>query len=118
MAACTTDDWLSIFEQNEIPAARIASLEDLFRDPHLASVNFFREVEHPTEGAIVLPDQPAKFGGMQAQMMRLQPRLGEHTLEVLREVGLSEGQIQELLDSGGVSGREHQGNLQHEGLEP
>lgn len=96
----TTADWLSVFERDEIPAARIASLSDVFNDPHLRSVDFFRFVDHPTEGPIVVTDQPARFGGRQAQFSRFQPKLGEHSVEVLREIGVSEKSIQELLISG------------------
>lgn len=96
----TTDEWLRLFELDEIPAARIASLDDLFGDPHLRGVDFFRFVDHPSEGPIVVTDQPAKFGGEQAMMNRLQPKLGEHTIEVMRELGMPEESIRDSLRSG------------------
>jgi crotonobetainyl-CoA:carnitine CoA-transferase CaiB-like acyl-CoA transferase len=96
----TTDEWLPIFRDLEIPAARIASLEDLLHDPHLTQVGFFKQVRHPTEGEIVVPDPAVRFSDTPAAVERLQPKLGEHGREVLAEAGLSDPEIEKLVASG------------------
>jgi crotonobetainyl-CoA:carnitine CoA-transferase CaiB-like acyl-CoA transferase len=96
----TTDEWLTHLRELEIPAARISSLEDLFTDPQLAASGFFKRATHPSEGEILYTDLPVRFGGASSTSERLQPRLGEHSFEVLREAGLKENEIQALAASG------------------
>jgi crotonobetainyl-CoA:carnitine CoA-transferase CaiB-like acyl-CoA transferase len=96
----TTDEWLGSLRELEIPAARMSSLDDLFIDPQLAASGFFKRATHPSEGEILYTDLPVRFGGASSTSERLQPRLGEHSFEVLREAGFSEGDIKALARSG------------------
>jgi formyl-CoA transferase len=57
-------------------------------------------VEHPTEGTMRLPGLPATYGKTPGAIRRLPPRLGEHSVEILGEIGLGEAQIAALLDTG------------------
>ncbi len=98
--ARTTDEWLPIFQQLEIPCARIASLDDVVQDSHLAAVGLFRQVTHPTEGEIIVTDLPFRFSETQASIERLQPKFGQHSLEILREAGLSDSEARLLVASG------------------
>ena len=109
----TTDEWLVLLRELEIPAARMASLDDLFADPQLAATGFFKRATHPSEGEIRYTDFPVRFGAAVegaaadgATAARLQPRLGEHSLEVLREAGLDDAEIKTLLAAGAtIDGR-------------
>jgi crotonobetainyl-CoA:carnitine CoA-transferase CaiB-like acyl-CoA transferase len=92
----TTDEWLSLLRELEIPAARMATLDDLFSDPQLAASGFFKRANHPSEGEILYTDLPVRFGGASITSERMQPRLGEHSFEVLREAGFSESEIKAL----------------------
>jgi len=106
IAGKTTDEWLALLREREIPAARMASLDDLMTDPQLNATGFFKRATHPTEGEILYTDLPVRFGGGAATSARLQPRLGEHSVEVLREAGLSDGEIETLAASGAtIDGR-------------
>ena len=96
----TTDEWLALLRQLEIPAARMSSLDDVMADPQLAASGFFKRATHPTEGEILYTDLPVRFSDTAISPERLQPRLGEHSLDVLREAGLSENEIKSLLASG------------------
>jgi crotonobetainyl-CoA:carnitine CoA-transferase CaiB-like acyl-CoA transferase len=96
----TTDEWLTRLRELEIPAARMSSLDDLFTDPQLAASGFFKRATHPSEGEILYTDLPVRFGGASSTSERLQPRLGEHSFEVLREAGFSETEVEALARSG------------------
>ena len=100
IAGRTTDEWLTLLRELEIPAARMASLEDVLTDPQLAASGFFKRATHPSEGEILYTDLPVRFGGASTTSARLQPRLGEHSFEVLREAGFGENEIEELVASG------------------
>jgi crotonobetainyl-CoA:carnitine CoA-transferase CaiB-like acyl-CoA transferase len=105
-SAKTTDEWIELLREQEIPAARMSSLDDLLHDPQLAATGFFKHATHPTEGEILYPDLPVRFSATAATPERLQPRLGEHSVEVLREAGLSDSEIEALLATGAtVDGR-------------
>ncbi len=96
----TTDEWLRLLREREIPSARVSSLDDVMTDPQLAATGFFRHATHPTEGEIVYTDLPVRFSASGTSSERLQPRLGEHSIDVLREAGLSDSEINALLASG------------------
>lgn len=100
VATRSTADWIETLEKLDIPSAPITSLEDLEDDPHLNAIDFFRKSEHPTEGGIVMPDTPVQFSRTPAGIDRLQPNLGEHGAEILREAGLSNDEIEKLLSIG------------------
>ena len=48
----TTEDWLALFSERDIPCTAVNSIEDLLTEDHLADVGLFADVEHPSEGAI------------------------------------------------------------------
>jgi crotonobetainyl-CoA:carnitine CoA-transferase CaiB-like acyl-CoA transferase len=96
IATRSTADWLEVLRRLEIPCGEIVELEDIPNDPHLQAVGFFRKETHPTEGDITVPDTSVQFSRTPASIDRLQPKLGEHSAEVLREAGLSENEIEEM----------------------
>ncbi len=101
-AAKTTQEWLAQFDELEIPAGPLNSLDDVLNDEHLAATGFFRHFKHPTEGEVVMTDVPLRFTDSPATIDRLPPRLGEHGREVLGEFGIKPAEIDALAASGGV----------------
>ena len=96
----TNAEWLAELDRRNIPGMVVNSLESLLRDPHLEATGFWQIVEDPTEGTMRLPGIPAAYSKTPAAIRRLPPRLGEHSLEILREAGLSAAEIEGLLASG------------------
>ncbi|GAB4233167.1 MAG: CoA transferase [Methyloligellaceae bacterium] len=94
----TTAQWLEALRGAEIPCGPVNGFEDLRRDPHLEAIGFYRRVAHPSEGELELPDSGYRFDGQPLPVTRHQPRLGEHSREVLEEAGCSEAEIRALLD--------------------
>ena len=103
IAARSTADWLETLARLEIPCGEITELESLPDDPHLRAVGFFRKEDHPSEGAITVPDTTVQFSRTPAAIDRLQPNLGEHGTEILREAGLSDDEIDQMRASGATT---------------
>ena len=100
MKTRSTEEWLQALEGADIPVQRMNSITDVVNDPHLAATGFFRSVEHPTEGTIRSMAVPSEWSESAPEYRRHAPRLGQHTVEVLREAGLSEEAINGMLESG------------------
>jgi len=65
----------------------------LHDDLHLQQIDFFRAFEHPTEGALEVPDPGLRFNREPLPIHHHQPSLGEHSELLLREAGLSGAEI-------------------------
>ncbi|MEZ5849398.1 MAG: CoA transferase [Hyphomicrobiaceae bacterium] len=98
----TTAEWLAIFEELAVPAARYNTIDDVMDDPHLADVGFFEMEDHPSEGRIRRTRLPNTFhGGMRTDPLPA-PRLGAHTRQVLGEAGMGAAEIDALIADGGA----------------
>lgn len=96
----TSADWLATFATADIPATPLNSLQDLLDDRHLRDSGFFRREDHPTEGRLQTMNVPSRWSESQPDVRRPAPRLGEQTIEILRESGCTESEIAALVASG------------------
>ncbi|MGI9169508.1 MAG: CoA transferase, partial [Caulobacteraceae bacterium] len=87
----TTDEWLALLKPLQIPVVKMNRLEDLQDDPHLAAVGLFERYDHPDAGRYVSLRPPVKYSATPANIRRHPPRLGEHTHELLVELGQEPG---------------------------
>ncbi len=100
----TTDSWLEKLLAVGIWAGPVYSYQDLVDDPQIAHNGTFVEYEHPTEGHIKTPGFPYRFSATPPRIDRGAPLIGEHSTEVLTELGVSAEQIAALFESGAVAG--------------
>ena len=85
----TTDEWLKLLEEADIPSMKCNTLLDVIQDPHLRGTGFIHEREHPAIGKYVAFEHPVNFEGTPADIRIEPPALGQHTREVLIELGYS-----------------------------
>ena len=96
----TTAEWIEIFDQTDVPAMPFKTIPEIVDDPHLRDVRFLETVDHPTEGAIWRMKLPNKLSLGARTDFRHAPKLGEHSVEILREAGLSDADIEAMLKMG------------------
>lgn len=101
MAGRTTAEWLGLFADTSVPINRVNSLEDLATDPHLVETGFWKTVDHPSEGRLRTTGFPVHFEGTPVDVTRRHaPRLGEHTRELLHELGYTPERIEAMIEAG------------------
>ena len=86
----TTEAWLALLKPLQIPVVKMNRLDELPRDAHLEAVGLFQRYEHPAAGAYFSLRPPVKYAATPANIRRHAPRLGEHTDELLAELGLGQ----------------------------
>ncbi|RZJ24914.1 MAG: CoA transferase, partial [Haliea sp.] len=102
LASRTTAEWLALFAGADIPAARMYSVHDVLADEHVTATGFVQMRQHPSEGSMRETAVPTEWSGTPPGRPRHAPRLGENSVEVLREFGLTAGEIDALLAQGTV----------------
>ena len=88
--------WLELLETHDIPCGPINDYARVFTDPQVVAREMVVETDHPTLGKLKTLGSPIKMSATPADVGRAAPRLGEHTIEVLREAGFSDGEIDQL----------------------
>jgi crotonobetainyl-CoA:carnitine CoA-transferase CaiB-like acyl-CoA transferase len=95
-----TTEWLHLLEEADIPVMPMHTMDSLLDDPHLKAIGFFNVVQHPTAGTIRSMSIPGTWSESTPEITRHAPQLGEHSCEILREVGYDEATIAQLLLDG------------------
>ncbi len=92
-------EWLARLEANQVPSAPVLSREQMMTDPQVIENELIVESVHPHAGPMREPRPAARFDSTPAEIRRAAPLLGEHTDEVLAEIGLAQDTIAELRSS-------------------
>lgn len=98
----TTKEWLEIMEAAHLPASPVNTVADLLSGPQAAANEVLLSMEHPKLGTIQLPAVPLDFSDGRPQPELPPPMLGQHTEEILAEMGFSDDDIARLRQQGVV----------------
>jgi formyl-CoA transferase len=85
-----------------VPVGPINALDEVFADPVVRHLGLIAEVDHPTAGRVRAPGIPVRLSGTPPSVRRHPPELGEHTDEILRELGYAKEEIAALRRDGAV----------------
>ena len=92
----TAENWLRRLEAEDVPCAPVLRRKDVIRHPQIAANGSLIETDHPVAGRLRQARPAPRFSATPTDVRRTAPGLGEHTDEILREVGLDDALIAKL----------------------
>jgi crotonobetainyl-CoA:carnitine CoA-transferase CaiB-like acyl-CoA transferase len=101
-SAHSVDHWMAVLEQAGVPAGPVYNISQVYRDPQVIAREMAVEVDHPAAGRSRLIGIPVKLSATPGQIRRPAPTLGQHTDEILAEIGKSPDAIRELREKKAV----------------
>lgn len=97
----STAEWLRLLTEADIPVIEMNTPGTLLQDPHMQAVDFFQMQQHPSEGLLRMLGIPQRWSKSAPEQRYPAPRLGEHTVQLLTEYGLSPEQARQVVQAGG-----------------
>jgi crotonobetainyl-CoA:carnitine CoA-transferase CaiB-like acyl-CoA transferase len=96
-------DWLERLTKADVPCGPVLTRNQMIRHPHIAALELLEEYDHPRAGRVRQARNAARFDGTPASIRRPAPVLGQHTEEVLTEIGYTASEIAELRAAGAAA---------------
>ena len=96
--------WQACLTQHDIPHAPIASIEQVVNDPQVLHNGVFTELHHPTQGTVKNTQRPVRYDGQRFTSDMAPPVLGEHSREVLEQLGFDSASIDVFLREEAIAG--------------
>ena len=103
LAGATTAEWLERFEHASIAAGPVYELDEVFADAQVKHLGLVAEIEQPGYGTARMLTFPVRGSAMPAAILRAAPLLGQHTAEVLGELGVTPSELERLQAAGTIA---------------
>jgi crotonobetainyl-CoA:carnitine CoA-transferase CaiB-like acyl-CoA transferase len=99
----TRDEWVNLLRQTDTCVAPVYSLDEVFSDPQVVHRKMVVEIDHPTIGKVKQVGISIKLSETPGEIRSLAPKAGEHTEELLLDLGYTKENIEELRKSGAIA---------------
>jgi crotonobetainyl-CoA:carnitine CoA-transferase CaiB-like acyl-CoA transferase len=98
----STDEIVELLAENGIPVAKANSRADVINDPQVLAMDIIESSQHPRGGRMLLPRTPVRFEGTPTKPHLVSPEVGEHTVEILTELGMTLPEMNALASQGAI----------------
>lgn len=95
-SARTARECLAALDASSVPSAPVQTIDQVLADPQVAARNMILEQTHPVLGKVRLPNLPFRFSDCDTTPQRVAPLLGQHNVEIARELGIREEEIADM----------------------
>ncbi|MDG2441872.1 MAG: CoA transferase, partial [Luminiphilus sp.] len=100
MRHLTVDEIMSAFKAADIPSAPCESRDSLSGNAQIEALGLLETYVTENLGRLTSPAPPIQFAGVDSSLAAPSPSLGEHSIEIMTELGFSDSEVSELLQSG------------------
>ena len=100
LAGETSDDWIAKLNAEGVACGRINNVKEVFEEPQVKHLGILKKVVSPRFGEQALTGQPVTLTRTPSTLARATPRRGEHSEEILREVGFGEAELARMKAAG------------------
>jgi formyl-CoA transferase len=90
------DYWIDMLAEAGVPCGRINNVKEMFEDPQVQHLKIAQNIETTPFGATQMLGQPVTLSRTPSSLVQRPPERGEHTSEVLNDLGFSAEQIEDL----------------------
>ena len=98
----TRDEWFEIMKEADTCVSPVLTFDEVLKDPQILHRNMIMELEHPTQGKVKQLGFAIKLSETPAQFRNFAPTLGQHTEEILQELGYNGKSVKKLRKAGAV----------------
>jgi crotonobetainyl-CoA:carnitine CoA-transferase CaiB-like acyl-CoA transferase len=99
-ATKTRDEWMELFQKLGMMFSPVQTIAEVPNDPQAIANDYVVPFDHPRLGRVTVPGYPVHFGACSAGMRTAAPVIGEHTDEVLREIGYGQDELDAMRKAG------------------
>jgi CoA:oxalate CoA-transferase len=96
LAGDTQDNWIERLNAAGVPCGKVLKVSEVLSDPQIAAQDMVIDIEHPGHGTVRTVGFPVKLSDTPAKVRHPSPGLGQHTREILGELGVSEAELAAL----------------------
>jgi formyl-CoA transferase len=96
----TADHWVGLLDDAGLPVGHVLTLTEALNDPQARHNQMTVRYEHPTAGPVTLTGSPMRVDGSPVRAAAPPPALGQHTRQLLQELGLDPGTIEQMVEAG------------------
>jgi crotonobetainyl-CoA:carnitine CoA-transferase CaiB-like acyl-CoA transferase len=102
-ATRTRDEWMESFQERGLMFSSVQHISEVTTDPQALANDYVVPFDHPMHGRVNIPGYPVYFSACRSGTRSAAPTLGQHTDEILREIGHGDSEIDMLRQEGVIS---------------